>query len=64
MKRENKIESTVNDLDNEVNMWCPCCMMSFVLDPSTLFSASCDLTLTLCSKNRKIIKQNENENEN
>ena len=27
----------------KVNMWYPCCMMSFVLEPSTLFSASCDL---------------------
>ena len=37
----------------EVNMWYPCCMTSLVLDPSTLFSASHDLTLTLCSKIRK-----------
>ena len=46
-------------------MWYPCYMTSLVLDPSTLFSASHDLTLTLCSKNRKIkkIKQKENENE-
>ena len=40
----------------EANMWYLCCMTSFVLDSSTLFSASCDLTLTLCSKNRKIRK--------
>ena len=41
---------------HEANMWYPCCMTSFVLDPSTSFSTSCDLTLTLCSKNRKIRK--------
>ena len=41
---------------HEANMWYPCYMTSFVLDPSTSFSASCDLTLTLCSKNRKIRK--------
>jgi len=40
----------------EVNMWYPCCMMLFVLDPSSLFFASHDLTLTLCSKNGKICK--------
>ena len=39
---------------HEVNMWYPGYMTSFVLDP--LFSMSCDLTLTLCSKNRKIRK--------
>ena len=44
---------------HEVNMWYLCCIMSLVLDPSTLFSASHDLTLTLCSKNRKIRKYNE-----
>ena len=38
---------------HEANMWCPCYMILFILDPSTLFFASCDLTLTLCSKNRK-----------
>ena len=43
---------------HEVNMWCTCCLMSFVLDPSTLLS----LTLTLCSKNKKI-KQKEKEKE-
>ena len=37
---------------HKTNMWYPCCMTSFVLDPSTLFPASCDLTLTLCSKNK------------
>ena len=37
----------------EANMWYSCCITLFVLDPSTLFSVSCDLTLTLCSKNRK-----------
>jgi len=36
---------------HEVNMWYPYYMTSLVLDPSTLFSASHDLTLTLCSKN-------------
>ena len=41
---------------HEANIWYLCCMTLFVLDPSTLFSASCDLTLTLCSKNRKIRK--------
>ena len=41
---------------HEVNMWYPYYMTSFVLDPSTLFSVSHDLTLTLCSKNRKIRK--------
>ena len=41
---------------HEVNMWYSCCMTSFVLDPFTLFSASHDLTLTLCSKNKKIRK--------
>jgi len=57
-------------IEHEVNMWYPCCMMSFVLDPSTLFSVSHDswlsLTLTLCSKNRKIRKENEKKmtNEN
>ena len=57
MKMKNKIKSTVNDLDiHEANMWYPCCMTSFVLDPSTLFFASCDLLLTLCSKNRKTRK--------
>ena len=40
----------------EANMWYPCYMTSFVLDSSTLFSVSCDLILTLCSKNRKIRK--------
>ena len=40
-------------------MWYLCCMMSSVLDPSTLFSVSCDLTLTLYSKNRKIRKENK-----
>ena len=40
----------------KANMWYPCCMTSFILDPSTSFSVSCDLTLTLCSKNRKIRK--------
>ena len=40
----------------EANIWCPCCMTSFILDPSTSFFVSCDLTLTLCSKNRKIRK--------
>ena len=40
----------------ETNMWYPCCITSFVLNPSTLFSVSCDLTVTLCSKIRKIIK--------
>ena len=53
-------------VEYEVNMWYPCCMMSFVLEPSTLFYASCDswlsLTLTLCSKNRKVRKRNENGN--
>jgi len=44
---------------HEVNMWYPYCMTSFVLDPSTSFSASYNLTLTLCSKNRKIRKENE-----
>ena len=39
---------------HETNMWYPCCMTSFVLDPSILFPVSCDLTL--CSKNRKIRK--------
>ena len=43
-------------IEHEANMWCLCCMMSSALDPSTLFSVSCDLTLTLCSKNRKIRK--------
>jgi len=44
-------------------MWYPYCMTSFVLDPSTSFFVSCDLTLTLGSKNRKIWKmKNENEN--
>ena len=38
---------------HEANMWCPYCMTLFVLDPSTSFSASHNLTLTLCSKNRK-----------
>ena len=41
---------------HKTNMWYPCYMMLFILDPSTLFSASCDLTLILCSKNRKIKK--------
>ena len=41
---------------HEVNMWYPCCMTSFVLNPFTSFSASYDLTLTLGSKNRKIEK--------
>jgi len=41
------------------NMWYPYCITSLVLDPSTLFSVSCDLTLTLFSKNRKIRKYNE-----
>ena len=40
----------------EANMWYPCYIILFVLDLSTLFSASCDLTLTLYSKNRKIRK--------
>ena len=44
---------------HEVNMWYLYCIMSLVLDSSTLFSASHDLTLTLCSKNRKIRKYNE-----
>ena len=43
-------------IEYEANMWCPCCMMLSALDSSTLFSVSCDLTLTLCSKNRKIRK--------
>ena len=47
---------------HKANIWYPCCITSFVLDPSTLFSASCDSTLTLCSKKNKKIKQNENEN--
>ena len=38
---------------HEVNIWYLCCMMLLVLDPSTLFSVSHDLTLILCSKNRK-----------
>ena len=40
-------------------MWCLCCMISFVLDSSTSFFVSCDLILILCSKNRKIRKENE-----
>ena len=40
----------------EINMWYPCCITLLVLDLSTLFSVSCDLILTLCSKNRKIRK--------
>ena len=43
----------------KANMWYLYCITSFVLDPSTLFFVSCDLILTLCSKNRKIRKQNE-----
>ena len=42
-------------------MWYLYCMMSFVLDPFTSFSTFCDLTLTLCSKNRKIRKYNEKQ---
>ena len=49
-------------VEHEANMWCPCCMTLSVLDPSTSFSMSCDLTLTLCSKNRKIRNKNENGN--
>ena len=30
------------DIEYEVNMWYPYCMTSFVLEPSTLFSVSCD----------------------
>ena len=41
---------------HEVNMWYPCCMTLFVLDPFTSFSVSHDLILTLGSKNRKIRK--------
>ena len=41
---------------HEANMWYLYCITSFVLDPSILFSVSCDLTLTLCSENRKIRK--------
>ena len=26
-------------IEHEINIWCLCCMTSFVLDPSTLFSA-------------------------
>ena len=37
----------------EANMWYLCCMILFVLNPSTLFSASCDLTITLCLKIEK-----------
>ena len=47
---------------HEANIWYLCCITSFVLDPSTSFSASCNSTLTLCSKKNKKIKQNENEN--
>ena len=41
---------------HKINMWSPYCITSFVLDPSTSFSTSHDLILTLCSKNRKIRK--------
>ena len=44
-------------------MWCPCYVISFVLDSPSSFSASCDPTLTLFVlriENRKI-KQNENK---
>ena len=55
-------------IEYEINIWYLYCMISFVLEPSTLFYTSCDpwllLTLTLCSKNRKVRKQNENENRN
>ena len=43
-------------IEHKANMWYLCSMTSFVLDPFTLFSVSCDLTLTLCSKNRKLRK--------
>ena len=43
-------------VEHKVNIWYPYCMTLFVLDPSTLFFTSCDLTLTLRSKNRKIRK--------
>ena len=41
---------------HKVDMWSPYCIILFVLDSSTSFSTSHDLTLTLCSKNRKIRK--------
>ena len=44
---------------HEVNMWCTCCIISLLLEPSIFFYISCDrvmssLTLTLSSKNRKM----------
>ena len=50
---------------HEVNMWCTCCIISLLLEPSIFFYISCDrvmssLTLTLSSKNRKM-KINQNE---
>ena len=45
-------------IEHEINMWYLCCVMSF-LDPSTMFSVSHDLTLTLCSKNRKITNKSK-----
>ena len=50
---------------HEANMWCSCCVTSFVLDSPSLFSMSCDPTLTLFVlkiENRKI-KWNENRSE-
>ena len=46
---------------HKINMWFPCCMISFVLDSFTSFSTFHNLTLTLCSKNRKIRKYNKNK---
>ena len=49
---------------HEANMWCSCCVTSFVLDSPSSFSASGDPTLTLVVlkiENRKI-KRNKNKN--